>query len=102
MLWGFETADALFSSPCVSMRRLGSVGQLLVGTMIYTWANVTDGHAITAKLVYHENAWHTLSLHQLYKETPGRTGISAALHQDLQYVSIGVDRSPKPVFSPSN
>ena len=29
-------------------------------------------------------------------------GSPAALHQDFQYVSVSVDRSPKPMFSPSN
>jgi hypothetical protein len=29
-------------------------------------------------------------------------GISATLHQDLQYVSVCVDSPPEPMFSPSN
>jgi hypothetical protein len=70
--------------------------------MIDAWAKVTDGHTIAAQFGCHEDAWHTPSLHQLHQETLGSMGISAALHQDFQYVSVGVDRSPKPMFSPSN
>jgi hypothetical protein len=83
--------------------------------MIDTWAKVTDGHAIAAQFVHcpavhceamsregHDDAWHPPSLHQLHQETLGGMGISAALHQDLQYVSVCVDSPPEPMFSPSN
>lgn len=84
------------------MQRFGSVVKPLVGTMIDAWAKITDGHAITTQLVCHEDAWHIPLLHQLHKDTPGSLGISAALHEDLQDVSVGVERSPKPMFLPKN
>jgi len=70
--------------------------------MIYAWAKVTDGRAIAAQLVCHKDTRHTPSFHQLIQETLGSMGISATLQQYLQYVSVGVDRSPKPMFSPTN
>ncbi len=73
------------------MRRLGSVVQPLVATMINVWEKVTDGHATAAQFVCHEDAWHTPSLHQLHQETHGCMGVSRALFQDLQYISVGVD-----------
>jgi hypothetical protein len=84
------------------MRRLWSVLQTLVEAMIDAWAKVTDGHPIAAQFVRHEDAWHTPSLDHLNQETLGGMSISVAFHQDLQYVSGCVDRSPKPMFSPSN
>ncbi len=48
LVWGFEMTHDPFSSSRVSIRRLGSVVQPLVGTIIDAWSKVTDGHAITA------------------------------------------------------
>ncbi|MFQ3251851.1 MAG: hypothetical protein ACI9U6_000125 [Loktanella salsilacus] len=65
--------------------------------MIHAWAQVTDGHAIAAQSVRHEDAWHTPSLHPFHQETLGGMGISAALRQDLQHVSVCIDCSQKPI-----
>ena len=80
------------------MRRLGPVVQSFKRAVCDPRAKIPEGRAVAAQLVGHKNPRHAPSFHQFLQKTLCSTGIPAALHQDFQHVTVGIDGSPEPVF----
>jgi hypothetical protein len=82
----------------MTMGGFDPVIQALVQAVIDAGAASTDGNVITAQFVGHSDAWHTPPTHQLFQKTRCCASIPAALHENFQHITLGVDSTPEPVF----
>jgi hypothetical protein len=60
-------------------------------------SKVPDWLGVAAELVGDHNPWLAIARDQLLEETPGCFCIAPPLHENIQHVTIGVDRSPQPM-----
>jgi len=66
--------------------------------MLHTGQNLPFGRGITGQFVRDDHARHVFqTLKQLAEEAFGRLLVAPALHQDVEYISVLIHRSPEVV-----
>lgn len=95
-----EAAHDLFSPPRVPVRSLGAIVEPFVLAVLDTKSPVCLRGAVRAQLVRDEHARLTPGFEQLSEIAHRGRLVSAGLDQDVQNVTVGVNRSPEPVFAP--
>ena len=68
-------------------------------TVLHSWQYLSFGSPITPELLGNDHARNVLqSFEQLAKEAFGSFFVAPALHQDVEDITILIDRSPEVVF----
>ena len=81
------------------MRVLCSIVQAFVLTVLHSWQNLSFCSPITPELIGNDHARNvSQSFEQLAKEAFGSFFVAPALHQDVEDITILIDRSPEVVF----
>jgi hypothetical protein len=98
----FEATPMVLSLASQLMRDLGAVVQPLPSAMPNAGEKVSTCCSIAAQTIGYDCARHILQpLQQFAKETLRGTGVPSLLHQDIEHLSILVDRAPQiVVFAP--
>ena len=75
---------------------LGSIVEPFVLPVPDASQDLAFGCSITLQLIGNDHAWDVLkSLEQFAEKSPGCVLVAAALHQDIQHISVLIDRSPQ-------
>ena len=81
------------------MRVLCSLVQAFVLTVLHSWQHLSFCSPITPELIDNDHASNVLqSFEQLAKEAFGSFFVAPTLHQDVEDITILIDRSPEVVF----
>ena len=85
------------------MRVLGAIVQALMRSMLDCRHDLASCRTIGAKLVSDDALWKaSLLFHQPHQETLGSRGVTSALDDLIENISVLIDRAPQPVLSPAN
>jgi len=103
MTCGFEFPHFLLAQTRRLMRIFGSIVQSFVLPMLHAWQDVAFRCSITLEFIGNDHSRHVAQpFEQLPKESLRSFFVPVALYQDIQHVTMLIDRSPQKVFLSSD
>lgn len=94
---GFEAPHYLFSPSGVSVRCFAPVVQTFMLAMLEAGCNLRFSGSTRAKFVRHNNTRRAPTLQKLEQKSPVGGLVSPGLDQNVEDVTIRIDRAPQPM-----
>ncbi|SDR46784.1 hypothetical protein SAMN04515695_5665 [Pseudovibrio sp. Tun.PSC04-5.I4] len=84
------------------MRVFYPVVQAFVGAAICIWSKGLYRFDIAAQFIRYHDPWLTKLFDKFFEKPFGSLGVPVLLNQDIEHVTICVNRPPEPVYHPTD